>query len=127
MRFSPLILLFLSSALIFVSNGEEKFKFTNYKLVRLFPTTKEQIVFINQLEEKDNKVIDINISLILFPLVGYIYDEKYFKKVDIMGSVLVGNEKSIDILLPPEKFAQYVSVFEGRAIKYQVVHQNIQE
>lgn len=58
MKFSPLILLFLSSALIFVSS-EEKFKFTNYKVVRLFPTSKEQVVFINELEEKDNKVIEL--------------------------------------------------------------------
>lgn len=43
-----------------VSSNEEKVSYEGYKLLRLYPTSQEQIEFVHELEDKDREVIKLN-------------------------------------------------------------------
>lgn len=42
-----------------VSSKEEKVSYEGYKLLRLYPTSQEQIEFVHDLEDKDREVIKL--------------------------------------------------------------------
>jgi hypothetical protein len=55
MKFLISVILFAASLLL-IATAQEKFSFTGYKLIRLYPKNDEQVKFINELEHIDNDV-----------------------------------------------------------------------
>ena len=52
------------SVSLLIAAEEEKFSFTGYKLIRLFPQNQQQVKFIHELEEIDNDVFNISILIL---------------------------------------------------------------
>jgi len=129
MKYLKLLVYICASSLIIQSTAE-KVSYDGYKLIRVFPTTSEQIKFIHELESHDFQVNyqTIFLYLLLRPYIFYPHflNKNILLKVDIWGSVLNGDKKSIDIMLAPSIFYKYWKIFELKGIRLTVLNENVQ-
>lgn len=83
--------------LIAILNAQ-KFRYDNYQLIRVFPTTQQHVKLIEQLESNDNKF-------------------------DIWSSI---RGESFDILVSPDSLTKYSTLFRSNNINYSILENNIQ-